>query len=176
MSWSLQSFWKPRLGICVRLLPLHFVPKAGIRSEQIQEEVKHVLPLNDESYNRIVAVCSTPHSWVEAHRMFVSATLSLRWLVWNMLWSKVLVTQSFRLFATPWTVANQAPLSMGFSRQEFGSGSPSPGDLPNLGIKPGSPALQADSLPTQPPEKPGIYYKHGIRSYVWPKGAYSKWK
>ena len=54
-----------------------------------------------------------------------------------------------RLFATPWTVARQAPLSMGFSRQEYWSGLPclSPGDLPDPGIKPRSPALQADSLP-----------------------------
>ena len=46
----------------------------------------------------------------------------------------------------------QAPLSMGFSRQEYWSGFPlpSPGDLPNLGIKPGSPELQADSLPSKP--------------------------
>ena len=53
---------------------------------------------------------------------------------------------------TPWTVACQAPLSMGFSRQEYRSELPfpSPGDLPNLGIKPGSPALQADSLPSEP--------------------------
>ena len=54
-----------------------------------------------------------------------------------------------QLFATPWTVARQAPLSMGFSRQEFWSGLPfpSPGDLPDEGIEPASPALQADSLP-----------------------------
>ena len=54
-----------------------------------------------------------------------------------------------RLFATPWTVAYQAPLSMGFSRQEYWSGLPfpSPGDLPNPGIEPGSPALQTDTLP-----------------------------
>ena len=57
-----------------------------------------------------------------------------------------------RLFGTPWTVAHQAPLSMGFSRPEYWSGSPypSPGDLPNPGIEPVSPvapALQADSLP-----------------------------
>ena len=60
-----------------------------------------------------------------------------------------------RLFAAPWTVAHQAPLSMGFSRQEYWSGSPfpSPGDLPNPGIKPGSPALQADALPCKPPGK-----------------------
>ena len=57
--------------------------------------------------------------------------------------------------ATPWTAALQAPLSMGFSRQEYWSGLllPSPGDLPNPGIKPRSPALQIDSFPTEPPGK-----------------------
>ena len=56
------------------------------------------------------------------------------------------------LFATPWTVARQAPLSMGFSRQEYWGGLPfpSPGDLPNPGIEPGSPALQADALFSEP--------------------------
>ena len=56
------------------------------------------------------------------------------------------------LFATPWTVACQASLSMGFSRQEYWSGLPfpSPGDLPNPGVEPGSPALQADSLLSDP--------------------------
>ena len=51
------------------------------------------------------------------------------------------------LFATPWTVTRQVPLSMGFSRQEYWSRLPfsSPGALPNLGIEPESPALQADS-------------------------------
>ena len=59
-----------------------------------------------------------------------------------------------RLLATPWTVAYQAPLSMGFSRQEYWSGLPfpSPGDLPNPGIEPRSPALQANSLPAEPQE------------------------
>ena len=60
---------------------------------------------------------------------------------------KVKLFSRVRLFATPWTVAYQAPPSMGFSRQECWSGLPfpSPGDLPNPGIKPGSPALQADT-------------------------------
>ena len=60
------------------------------------------------------------------------------------------------LFATPWIVAYQTPLSMGFSRQEYWSGLPFPypGDLPNPGIKPGSPALQTDVLPAEPPGKP----------------------
>ena len=53
---------------------------------------------------------------------------------------------------TPWTVVCQAPLSMGFPRQEYWSGLPfpSPVDLPEPGIEPGSPALQADSLPSEP--------------------------
>ena len=60
-----------------------------------------------------------------------------------------------RLFVTPWTVAYQASPSMGFSRQEYWSGLPfpSPGDLPNPGIEPGSPAWQADALPSEPPGK-----------------------
>ena len=54
---------------------------------------------------------------------------------------------------TPWTVARKAPLSMGFSRQEYWRGLlfPSPEDLPDPGIQPGSPALQEDSLPLAPP-------------------------
>ena len=62
-----------------------------------------------------------------------------------------LVAQSCPTLATPWTVARQAPLSMGFSRQEYWSGLPfpSPGDLPDPGIKPRSPALPADSLPIE---------------------------
>ena len=60
-----------------------------------------------------------------------------------------------QLFATPWAVASQAPPSMGFSRQKYWSGlpCPPPGDLPNPGIEPTLPALQADSLPTEPPGK-----------------------
>ena len=59
-------------------------------------------------------------------------------------------------FVTLWTVACQAPLSMGFSRQEYWSGLPClpPGDLPNPGITPRSPALQLDSLPTEPQGSP----------------------
>ena len=61
-----------------------------------------------------------------------------------------------RLFVTPRTVAYQAFQSMGFSRQEYWSGLPflSPEDLPNPGIEPGSPALEADALPSEPPGTP----------------------
>ena len=60
-----------------------------------------------------------------------------------------------RLFVTPWTVAHQAPLSLGFSRQEYWSGFQClpPGELPNPGIEPRSPALQAESLLSEPPGK-----------------------
>ena len=59
--------------------------------------------------------------------------------------------QSCLTLATLWTVACQAPLSMGFFRQVYWSGLPFPslGDLPDPGIEPGSPALQADDLPTE---------------------------
>ena len=66
---------------------------------------------------------------------------------------KVKSLRPFRLFATPWTVAYQAPPSMGFSRQEYWSGLPFPslGDFPDPGIEPRSPALQADALTSEPP-------------------------
>ena len=68
---------------------------------------------------------------------------------------KVKSLSRVRLFGTPWTVAHQAPPSMGFSRQEYWSGVPfpSPGDLPNPGIEPRSPALPADTLTSEPPGK-----------------------
>ena len=69
---------------------------------------------------------------------------------------KVQLLSHVRLFVTPWTVAYQAPPSMGFSRQEYWSGLPfpSPGDLPDPGIEPRSPAFQADALTSEPPGKP----------------------
>ena len=71
---------------------------------------------------------------------------------------KVKSLSRVRFFATPWTVACQAPQSVGFSRQEYWIGLPfpSPGDLPDPGIKPGSPAFQADALLSEPPGK--IFY------------------
>ena len=62
------------------------------------------------------------------------------------------------LFVTPWTVPHEDPLSMELSRKEYWRGLPfpSPGDLLNPGIEPRSPALQADSLPFEPPGKPHI--------------------
>ena len=70
-----------------------------------------------------------------------------------------------QLFATPWTVAYQASLSMGFSRQEYQSRLPfpSPGDLPDPGIEPRFPALQTDALPSElPGETTGEYINDAI--------------
>ena len=76
--------------------------------------------------------------------------------------SSSLVAMSYPTLATPWTVAHQASLSKGFTRQEYRSGLPltSPGDLPDSGIELRSLALQADSLPTEPPGKPRDHSIH----------------
>ena len=69
-------------------------------------------------------------------------------------------------FATPRTVAPQTSLFMGFPGQDYWSGLPfpSPGDLLDPGVEPGSPALQADSLPSEPPEKPNFIHKSEMKS------------
>ena len=68
------------------------------------------------------------------------------------------VTQSCPTLCNPMDCSYQAPLSMGFSRQEYWSGvpSPSPGDLPDPGVKAGSPALQADTLPSETQTMTGV--------------------
>ena len=83
---------------------------------------------------------------------------------WKEIWEILFFIQSVqslscvRLFATPWTITHQAPLSTGFSRQEYLSGLPfpPPEHLPNPGIEPRSPTLQAGSLLSEPPGKPGM--------------------
>ena len=73
-----------------------------------------------------------------------------------------LLTKPCPTLVTPWTVAHQASLSIGLSKQQYWNALPflSPGDLPEPRIETGSPVLQADSLPTEPPGKPKIiiYY------------------
>ena len=78
-----------------------------------------------------------------------------RWQEYTESEVKVKLLSRVRLFATPRTVAYQTPPSMGFSRQEYCSGLPfpSPVDLPNPGIKPKSPTLQANALTSEPPGK-----------------------
>ena len=108
---------------------------------------------------------------------------SISWYVW----SEVKLLSCVRLFETQWTVAYQASPSMEFSRQEYWNGLPfpSPGDLPNPGIEPRSPTLQADTLPSESPGKPWYVYfttikkglknkKHRERSALGPQLAMYK--
>ena len=85
---------------------------------------------------------------------------------------KVKLLSRVQLFATPMDCSLSGSFSMGFSRQECWSGLPfpSPGDLPNPGIEPGSPSLQADALPSEPPEKPA---NRNIYLLVTPLGAWT---
>ena len=81
----------------------------------------------------------------------------------------VFVLSRVVLFTTPWTVAHQVPLSLVFSRQEYWSGLPCPfpGDLPDPGIalkSPVAPALQADSLPTEPSGKQSFFKGNQINN------------
>ena len=76
---------------------------------------------------------------------------------------EVCVLSHVQRFATPWTVAHQVPLSIGFHRQEYWSGLPfpPPGHLPAPGIKPASPALAGGFFTTEPPRKPSRSLKVG---------------
>ena len=96
------------------------------------------------------------HRWgqLESYRVRWNSERVLKFLLLLLfLFSRSVMSDSF---VTPWTVACQAPLSMGFSSREYWSvlPCPPPGDLPNLGIEPRSPILQADSLPSHPPGRP----------------------
>ena len=77
------------------------------------------------------------------------------------------VAKSRPTLATPWTVAYQVPLSVGFPRQKYWSGLPFPsqGDLPDPGIEPASPALADEILTTKPPGKPSFLYYRSIIVY-----------
>ena len=88
------------------------------------------------------------HNWVTDIFTFTLPWPKVPQVKWNLL-------SCVRLFVISWTVPRQAPLSLGFSRQEYWSGLPFPypGDLPDPGIEAESPALQADSLPSAPPEE-----------------------
>ena len=109
---------------------------------------------------RLSSPCGELNSW------FDRTTQSEKWRCYSI--SRV------QLFVTPWSVAQQAPLSMEFSRQEYWSGlpCPSPRDLLHPEIKPESPALHADSLPTQPPEKSWMTTAKLPPKCCWYRGAF----
>ena len=88
--------------------------------------------------------------------MLYSRFLLVIYFIYGSVYILILSLSHVWLFATPWTVAHQDSPSMGFSRQEYWNQLPfpSPGDLPDPGIEPGSPTLQADALLSEPPGKP----------------------
>ena len=90
-----------------------------------------------------------PHFHIKNNYIFYTASLQLKSTLSLLLCCCCLVTQSYPTLVTLWTAARQAPLSMGFPRQGYWSGLPfpPPGHLPDPGIKPASPALQAHPLP-----------------------------
>ena len=85
----------------------------------------------------------------------------------------VYVLSCVRLFATPWTVAFQAPLSVGFSRQDYWSGLPFPtaGDLPNPGVETTSPALAGGFFTTEPPGKQTLFLTSCPSYFSWQEGS-----
>ena len=111
--------------------------------------IYHILPLYWQIWASLVAqlvknLPAVQETWVRS-------------LGWKDPLEKEMATHSSILaWKIPWTITYQAPLSMGFSRQEYWSRLPfsSPGDVPDPRIEPRSPALQADSLPSEPSGKP----------------------
>ena len=89
----------------------------------------------------------------------------LDFLTWLSTKVKVKSLSRVGLFATLWTIAHQALLSMGFSRQDYWSGLPfpSPGDLPDPGIEPRSPALEADALTSEPPGRQWMWQREKMK-------------
>ena len=97
----------------------------------------HQLPEFTQTHVHLKSLAQALDCFVLVHILLYMTSVTLIWKV------KVKSLSRVRLFATPWTIAYQASLSMGFSRQEYWSGVPfpSPGDLPVPGIEPGSRTL-----------------------------------
>ena len=140
---SLGSFQQPAVPLKHLMSPCRFIGKGRVPPFHLKTEWQRVTGMEPGCWCHLVAAClsywGAGVSKGKNHEHFIRAVLS-----------------RVRFCATPWTEAHQAPLSMRFSRQEYQSGlpCPPPGDLPNPGIKPRSPAPQAESLPSEPPGKP----------------------
>ena len=122
-----------------------------------------MIQLSDRKFNSLKTGALQGFWFLSYNGHFILQTKQWSWQPWSSrmfyLWHHYgggLVAKSCPTLVTPWTVACQASLSMGFSRQEYWSGLPFPssGDLPNPGIEPGSSALQPDSLLSEPSGKP----------------------
>ena len=134
------------------IIVLKFVPCPPLSCFILSNFLNLPVMVMVKSFSRI-RLFATP--WTVAYQapLCISCSLSQIWLT-----------------VIPQTVACQAPLSMGFSRQEYWNGLPfpSPEDLPNTGIEPGSPTFQANSLPFDPPGKPiTVFALHQRNLWSW---------
>ena len=135
---------------------LNFQVIQGCLNSRMQQKMQRFIYVI-WSVSAVQVTAANPHI-VWGATIYLSARGVNEWFWWKLL-------SHIWLFATPWIVARQAPLSMRFSKQEYWSGLPfpSPGYLPNPGIEPRSPALQADALPSEPPGKLG----RGLNDSRW---------
>ena len=177
MGWHLLPHFGPSQILLVSVWGQHPIPYRDPPVVRQLMQVVITLPGQGRWFSSAVPVHSDEHSLLS--RVDAEAEQSSRLC---QQFQRQLVGSPFScgmkpvlvgLVAQSRPIAHQALLSMGFSRQEYWSGLPfpSPGDLPNLGIEPGSPALQADSLPSEPPGKPiwdevkGLNCQVCLRSY-----------
>ena len=115
-----------------------------------------LISLLSKGCSRVFSQHCSSKTLILQHSTFLSSNSHIgTWPLEKPWRSEVMSLSRAQLFVIPWTVASQAPPSIGFSRQEYWSGLlfPSPGDPPDPGIEPGSPTLQADSLTSEPPGK-----------------------
>ena len=163
-KWSFQPAGSDKRLSFYCLLVFNKVPIKKKRYQLIQvvhnalkakDVVARSILITHQCFSRRKVLVIIPEKAMEILCFSSYINLALEWK------SKCYLLSRVWLFVTPWTVASQVPLSTGFSWQEHWSGLPfpSPRDLPNPGMKPGSPALQADSLLSEPPGKPLFWNK-----------------
>ena len=172
-SWELIPSWG---NICVQVV-LKLSLWSSIIPSTFREQWKLCFLILPLLAIQILEGCHRASPWVNitslvnhfSPSMVATALTPIVLLLWIFSWKKkVKLLSRARLFVTPWTVAYQAPLSMGFSRKEHWSELPfpSPGDLPDSGTEPVSPTLQADALLSEPPGK-SIFSYLAFKCSAW---------
>ena len=158
-DWGPHSLLASDQGQFLRAKLMHKFPSVGKKKPRLRlrcpiaraEEAVGWRPLCSMTFSLSLSLCVAPIERSPAQPSDGKAP----WKFWPVCPPRVcicvLVTQSCLTLVTPWTVAHQTPLSMGFSRQEYWNGlpHPPPGHLPGPGVEPVSPAFQTDSLPSE---------------------------
>ena len=155
------NWFNLRQGLFIKIIDRIINKLSAIVTVNWESKYNSISKVNMQIYLLKPQKVKVPNKWKEQFLWFSN--------------KKVKLFSRVQLFATLWIVTHQAPLSVGFSRQEYWSGLPfpSPGDLSNPGIEPRSPTLQADALTSEPPGKstvtvtrrmPSNFFKH---NYYW---------